>query len=120
MRAVDAVPSPLRKEKAEMKSTMRAVDQLTLTRWREMDASAVLGTLADHAKVDSSFHPRICPQTHRWHAHLAGREWELLCTGPKFWDVRAKRGGGGAIDMAMYLYGLPFKAAVALLKEKGW
>jgi hypothetical protein len=102
-----------------MKSTMGAVDKLTLTRWREMDAIAVLSSFADHAKVDPSFHPRISQQTSRWHVRVAGREWELLCTGPKFWDVQAERGGGGAVDIAMYLYGLPFKAAVSLLKEKG-
>ena len=97
---------------------MGAVDKITLTRWREMDAIVVLRSVADHAKEDRSFHPRASPQTSRWHARVAGREWELLCTGPKFWDVRAEQGGGGALDLAMYLYGLSFKAAVALLKEK--
>lgn len=36
--------------------------------------------------------------------------------GPKFYDTRQKRGGGGAIDLAMYVYGLDFKAAVGRLK----
>jgi hypothetical protein len=98
---------------------MRAVDKLTLMRWREMDAIVVLKTFADHVKEDRSFHPITSRQTSRWHAHVAGRDWELLCTDQKFLDVRAEHGGGGAIDMVMHLYGLPFKAAVALLTEKG-
>jgi len=42
-----------------------------------------------------------------------------LCTGPKFWDVRVERGGGGAIDLVMHLYTIKFKAATTLLKERG-
>jgi hypothetical protein len=38
--------------------------------------------------------------------------------GPKFWDVRMDRGGGGAIDLVMHIHGLNFKAAAKLLKER--
>ena len=52
----------------------------------------------------------------RWHVNVAGRDYEFLCEGPKFYDTHQKRGGGGAIDLAMYLYGLDFKGAVGRLK----
>jgi hypothetical protein len=98
---------------------MRFVDNLDLVRWREMDSIHVLRLLAEHIKEDPSFHPRSSHLTTRWHAHVAGHDWEFLCTGPKFWDVRLDRGGGGAIDLVMHIHGLAFKAAVKLLKVRG-
>ncbi|CAM8620505.1 hypothetical protein MCEMSHM24_02491 [Comamonadaceae bacterium] len=98
---------------------MRPVDNLDLVRWREMDSIHVLRLLADHIKEDPSFHPRSSPLTTRWHAHVAGHDWEFLCAGPKFLDVRMDRGGGGAVDLAMHIYGLKFKAAAKLLKVRG-
>ena len=103
----------------EDENTMKAVDNITLARWREMDAIVGLRFFADHIKQDHSYHPTTSRQTSRWHVHVAGCDWEMLCTGPKFWDTRSECGGGGAIDMIMHLYRLSFKAAVALLKEKG-
>jgi hypothetical protein len=46
---------------------------------------------------------------------MGAREFELLLTGPKFWDTRMEVGGGGAIDLACHLAGCSFKAAVRLL-----
>lgn len=83
-----------------------------------MDSSRCLEALADHAKEDLSFQPRADQRTTRWHAYVAGQDVELLCTGPKFWDMRAERGGGGAVDLVMHLFRLDFKHAVALLKER--
>lgn len=97
---------------------MRSVDNLDLARWREMDSIHVLRLLADHIKEDLSFHPTSSHLTTRWHAHVAGHDWEFLCTGPKFWDVRMDHGGGGAIDLVMHIHRLNFKAAAKLLKEK--
>ncbi|WP_255208805.1 hypothetical protein [Paraburkholderia youngii] len=47
------------------------------------------------------------------------REFELLLRGPKFYDTRAKRGGGGAIDLIMHLHRVGFIQAVNLLQEAG-
>ena len=44
------------------------------------------------------------------------RNFELLLTGPKFYDTRQKRGGGGAIDLVMHLYQIDFKKAVDRLR----
>jgi len=43
---------------------------------------------------------------------LGGGVVELLATGPKWFDTRAKVGGGGAIDLAMHLLRLDFVLAV--------
>lgn len=98
---------------------MRAVDNLELTRLRSLEALQALYLLADHVKVDWSFRPTQDQATERVHVSAAGRDWELLLNGPKFFDTRVDKGGGGAIDLVMYLWGVPFKKAVAILKEAG-
>ena len=98
---------------------MRSVDNSELGRWRELDSIHVLRLLAEHVKEDLSFHPRSSHQITRWHVHVAGHDWEFLCTGPKFWDVRMDGGGGGAVDLVMHIYGLNFKATAKLLKDMG-
>ena len=47
---------------------------------------------------------------------LGGGGVELLATGPKWYDTRAEKGGGGAIDLAMHLLRLDFVAAVKRLQ----
>lgn len=42
---------------------------------------------------------------------------KLLLRGPKFGEMRAKRGSGGAIDLIMHLFGVNFMEAVGLLKQ---
>lgn len=96
-----------------------AVDSSTLARWRSLDAARCLGAVADYAKKDLTFKARANPHTTRWHAHVAGHDVELLCTGSKFWDTRAERGGGGAVDLVVHLFSLDFKRAVRLLRDKG-
>ncbi len=98
---------------------MASVDNLDLVRWRAMDSIHVQHLLTDHIKQDPSFHPKSSHLTTRWHAHVAGKDWEVLCTGPKFWNSRMDRGGGGAVDLVMYLHGLTFKAATKFLTERG-
>lgn len=95
------------------------VDKEVLYRWQKLDASQVLLAVADFAKKDASFVPAKNAWTTRWHARFRQSEFELLLTGPKFWDVRASRGGGGAVDLVMHLNGCRFKPAAAILTERG-
>jgi hypothetical protein len=97
---------------------MAAVDNSSLERWRSLDAVRVLQVIADHAKRDASFVPAKAANTQRWHASVSGQDFELLLTGPKFWDTRENVGGGGAVDLAMHVTRLKFKAAVRLLTER--
>ena len=94
------------------------VDKSDLTRWQSLDAAVVLNALADYAKEDASYVPRLNSRSSRWHATVGGHDHEILCTGPKFWDSRANCGGGGALDLAMRLFGINFKKAARLLAER--
>ncbi len=96
---------------------MPRVDAEELRRWRDLDAALSLSSLALHAKADPTFVPIKVERTTRWHVNVAGRDFELLLTGPKFFDTRAEKGGGGAVDMAMHLFRLDFKAATELLRK---
>lgn len=97
----------------------RPVDNLLLDHWRGLDCVVVLRELADHVKQDKTFVPRECRQTTRWQVGVAGFDFELLCTGPRFFDTRASCGGGGAIDLVMHLFCVDFNHAVAMLRGTG-
>lgn len=92
------------------------VDAGELERYRSLACEDVLLKIADYVKADATFTPIRDSHTHRWHLQAGGRDYELLSTGPKFYDTRAKRGGGGAIDLVMHLHRLDFKQAVAMLR----
>jgi hypothetical protein len=90
-----------------------------LSRWRALSSASVLREFADYLKQDHDYIPRSGQPSSRWFASVAGHEFELLCTGPKFLDTRASKGGGGAIDLVMHLHRVDFKRAVSLLQERG-
>lgn len=98
---------------------MPRVDSGDIGRWRSLDAAVALIALADHAKRDPTFEPIKDRAATRWHANVHGRDFELLLTGPKFFDTRAETGGGGAIDLAMHLLRTDFKTATGALRRKG-
>lgn len=96
----------------------RSVDNLELQRWRAIPTAVALqSALCDHAKPDPTFSPLKNQNTNRWHVSAGGRDFELLCTGTKFFDTRAQCGGSGAIDLVMHLYALDFKGAVQRLRQ---
>lgn len=96
---------------------MPRVEESELEGWRNLDAITVLLGLADFAKKDVTFEPIKDQATTRWHARVAGREFELLLTGKKFFDTRAEIGGGGAIDLAIHLLACDFRTAVTVLRK---
>jgi hypothetical protein len=87
----------------------------TLTRLREMPGEVALRLLAIHCKADPSYQPIKDPQSRRWHLRTTGGEFEILTTGVKWYDARAKIGGGGAIDLAMHILQVSFVDAVKTL-----
>lgn len=97
----------------------RTVDNFELERWRGAEAAHVLSVLGEHSKGDSTFRPRKAHSTTRWNVTVDGLNFELLCTGARFFDMRAQTGGCGAVDLAMHLLRVDFKSAVALLRSKG-
>lgn len=90
-----------------------------LARWRALECELILGALAEHAKSDRTYLPAKDIRSSRWHASVGGTEFELLLTGPKFWDCRALTGGGGAVDFVMHLVGADFRFACGILISKG-
>lgn len=92
-----------------------AVSDECLVRWRELPAAATLEALCDYCKADPAFRPIKNPGTERWHVRVGEREFELLLNGAKFFDARTRRGGGGAIDLAMFLLDADFRSAAAAL-----
>ncbi|MDT6995072.1 hypothetical protein [Burkholderia cenocepacia] len=97
----------------------KAVDNFELQRWRALSAAEALSAIADYAKIDASFRPLKSATSTRWHATVGDLHFEILCTGPKFWDTRNKAGGCGAVDLAMHLLSIDFKHAAAMLRTKG-
>ena len=98
----------------------RSFDRATLKPLREMPSEDVLALLTIYYKADPTYLPIKDSRSRRWHAQTAAGEFEILTTGPhKWYDTRAKIGGGGAIDLAMHLLHLSFVDAVRLLIERG-
>lgn len=96
----------------------RSFSTTTLTRLREMPAGDALALLAIHVKADPTYLPLKNDHSRRWHARTVRGEFEILTTGPKWYDTRTHQGGGGAIDLAMHVLGLSFVNAVKHLTEE--
>lgn len=97
----------------------QTVDTFDSARWRSLSSADTLRLLADYAKQDRSFIPRTSHQSTRWHARGNDAESGFLRTGQKILPARDCKGGGGAVDMAMHLLRLDFKAAASLWRSKG-
>lgn len=96
----------------------RSFSDSTLTQLRLMPACDALALLATYLKPDPTFRPTKDDHSTRWHLSTGRGDFEIVTTGPKWYDTRSKRGGGGAIDLAMYLLGLSFVDAVKFLTHK--
>ena len=94
-------------------------DPATLTSLRAMPSEEALKRLAIHCKTDPTFRPVKQAATRRWHALTQAGEFELITSGPKWFDTRAKKGGGGAIDLAMHVLQLSFVDAVTRFPDQG-
>lgn len=90
----------------------RRFDDARIAFLREVPVLAALDALGVYWKRDATFEPVKDKATVRVHVSLGGAVVELLATGPKWFDTRSEQGGGGAIDLAMYLLRVDFVAAV--------
>ena len=100
-----------------MRAVKGRVDEEELKSYRAMDCAVVLPLVSDYCKSDADFVPIKDSHTNRWYLVVDGRQFELLTTGPKWFDPRVKCGGGGAVDLTIHLFGIDFKQAVAMLRE---
>jgi hypothetical protein len=90
----------------------RSFSPVLLTQLRQMPAGDALPLVAIDVKADPTYLPIKTGRSRRWHVRGARGQFEILTTGPKWYDTRARRGGGGAIDLAMHILGLSFVDAV--------
>ncbi|QKM44054.1 hypothetical protein HI792_15860 [Ralstonia solanacearum] len=97
----------------------KSFDTDVLDRLRGQDCVFLFSILDGYFKRDRTFVPAKDATTERWHCCTTAGEFELLVTGTKFFDPRSGAGGGGAIDLVMKLYQVPFVNAVHLLVERG-
>ena len=82
----------------------------------------VLDRLRDHGKLFWRCDPDFVPEKDRRTMRLflsspSGFAWEVLVTDLKWYDVRTVQGGGGGIDLVMYLLGIDFVVAVRFLVD---
>ncbi len=87
----------------------------TVAALRAMTVQETLDRLGLYWKRDPDFVPVKDKATVRLNVSIGGGGVELLATGPKWYDTRAEQGGGGAIDLTMHLFRLPFVDAVKRL-----
>ncbi|MDU4225341.1 MAG: hypothetical protein E7I20_05540 [Streptococcus sp.] len=95
-----------------MSRARRSFPPELLARLRDMPVSDALDALGLYWKRDPDFRPIKDKATVRLNVSIGGGGVELLVTGPKWYDTRAEKGGGGAIDLAMHVLRLDFVSAV--------
>jgi hypothetical protein len=98
-----------------MRRSFRAT---TLVQLRETQSHTALSLLADDCKADPTYRPIKDPASRRWYVRTTCGEFEILTTGVKWYDPRARTGGGGAIDLAMHLLQVSFVDAVRILTAR--
>ncbi|HHL0209583.1 TPA: hypothetical protein ACQZPA_005158 [Klebsiella quasipneumoniae subsp. similipneumoniae] len=99
-----------------MSRARRSFPPALLAQLRDMPVSDTLDLLGVYWKRDPDFRPMKDKATVRVNVSLGGGVVELLATGPKWYDTRAEKGGGGAIDLTMHLLRLDFVSAVKRLE----
>ncbi|WP_261530851.1 hypothetical protein [Burkholderia multivorans] len=95
------------------------MDNSELERLRGLAVLDVLHLMAVHTKLDRAFASVRAFNTQRVQVTAAGADWELVVDGACFFDTRERKGGGGAVDLVMHLWRVPFKQAVKMLREVG-
>ena len=82
---------------------------------RAMSLEQALRKLELYFTKDPDYKPRKDLSAARLNVSVGNRVFEILVTGIRWYDMREKKGGGGAIDLAMHLLDLDFRGAVKRL-----
>lgn len=100
-----------------MTKRLRSFPPDMLDALRALSLAETLQRLGLFWKRDPTFKPDKSQDTERLYIDSdSGHIIELVVTWPKWYDTHAKKGGGGAIDLAMHLCDLPFVEAVKRLR----
>ena len=84
---------------------------------RAMPLLKALDAMGVYAKQDASYEPMKNRDSSRYHLTANCQDYELLICREKWYDTRACKGGGGAIDLAMHLFSEPFNKALQRLDK---
>lgn len=82
---------------------------------RAMPLESVFKKLELYYTKDPDYKPRKDLSGVRYNISVEQQVFEILVTGIRWYDMREKKGGGGAIDLTMHLLSLDFRSAVKLL-----
>lgn len=98
----------------------KSFEDFQLIQVRSLPLLRILDRLRADGKLfwrrDMDFLPEKDRRTIRlFISSLSGSAWEMLITDLKWYDTRVGKGGGGGIDLVMYLLDLDFVSAVATL-----
>ena len=93
----------------------RAFSESDLAAFRALTATQTARLLGLHCKPDPDYSPIKNEASSRVYISVGSTVFEIVETGPKWWDSRQNRGGGGAIDLVMHLYKIDFVTAVKRL-----
>jgi hypothetical protein len=98
-----------------MSRSRRSFPPEALDALRLMTPQQTLDRLGLGWKRDPDFRPQKDSRTVRLYVTVGAGVVELVVTGARWYDTRAQRGGGGAIDLTMHVLGLSFVDAVRRL-----
>lgn len=102
---------------ADQKRAVSPARVLRANTLRALPLLKALDALGAYAKEDRSFVPTASKRTHRYHVSVNNRDYELLICEQKWFDTRANKGGGGAIDLTMHLFSESFSRAFGRLDK---
>lgn len=89
-----------------------------VNRVRKLKLHKVLTELCTYCSQDRTYEPKKNPDSKVFVIEIDGRRFNnLLITGERWFDLDTEKGGGGAIDLIMYLRGISFVQAVKLLSS---
>lgn len=84
---------------------------------RAMPLPKALEAMGAYAKLDASYEPKKNRDSRRYHVSIEGCDYELMICNEQWFDTRASKGGGGAIDLAMHLFSESFSKSLSRLNK---
>jgi len=101
---------------------MKRFDDSMLVGLRSIPVLEVLVSLSAQGsllyRIDTEFRAIDNPATRRVFVSVpSGMSWEFVVTGVRWFDTRAQRGGGGAIDLWMHMSGQSFGSATRIMSR---
>lgn len=98
-----------------MRSARTKIPPELLDLARAVPLASALQAIEYHVRVDETYRPQADPRSQRWLIDGPCGVHELVVTDRRWFDLRAQRGGFGALDLVMHITGLPLPKAVRIV-----